>query len=89
MKKMWFVFIIVTILFASCTVSQQREFKTLQSNWSGGLDRILVVYNLDGSVHAKYEGKIDVQYSDGGKVLFDFEGKRYIYYNFPTEVIEK
>lgn len=89
MKKMMLAILAAAILLAGCTASQKRELKTFQSNWSGGLDRIVVVYNLDGTVRAKYEGKIDVQPSEGGKVLFDFEGKRYAYYNFPTEVIEK
>lgn len=89
MKKMMVVVFVAAILLAGCTANQKRGLKTLQSNWSGGLDRILTVYNLDGTVRAKYEGKIDVQPSEGGKVLFDFEGKRYAYYNFPTEVIEK
>lgn len=89
MRKMWFVIFAVAIILSSCTVSQQRELKTFQSNWNGGLDRIVTVYNFDGTVHATFEGKIDIQSSEGGKVLFDFEGKRYIYYNRPVDVIEK
>ncbi len=80
--------LMAVVMLAGCTASQQRELKTLQSNWSG-LDRIVTVYNYDGSILATYEGKIDIQSSEGGKVLFDYEGKRIIYYNMPVSVIEK
>lgn len=87
MKKV--AIVIIAMMFMGCTAGQQRELKTLQSNWSGGLERIVTVYNYDGSVLATYEGKIDIQSSEGGKVLFDYEGKRVIYYNMPISVIEK
>jgi len=88
MKKIALVLVVVFLL-AGCTAEFQREIKTAQSNWTGGLDRILTVYNYNGEVLATYDGKIDIQDSEGGKVLFDFEGKRVIYYNMPISVIEK
>jgi len=92
MKKMT-VALVVLVLLAGLSLngcaSCSRELKTWKSDILGGLDRVLTVYNYDGTVHARYEGKIDIQSSEGGKVLFDFEGKRYTYYNYPTEVIEK
>lgn len=36
---------------------------------------------------ATYEGKIDIDTNDGGYVKFDFNGKRYIYYNCFVESI--
>jgi len=87
MKKI--LILIVIIMLMGCTAGQQRELKTLQSNLTGGLERIVIVYNYDGSVLATYEGKIDIQSSEGGKVLFDYEGKRIIYYNMPISVVEK
>lgn len=36
---------------------------------------------------ATYEGKIDIETNDGGYVKFDFDGKRYIYYNCFVESI--
>lgn len=36
---------------------------------------------------ATYEGKIDIDTNNGGYVKFDFNGKRYIYYNCFVESI--
>ena len=41
----------------------------------------------DGKELATYEGKIDIDTNDGGYVKFDFNGKRYIYYNCFVESI--
>jgi len=87
MKKA--LLLVVVVMLMGCTAGQQRELKTIQSSWAGGLERTITVYNYDGSVLATYEGKIDIQSSEGGKVLFDYEGKRVIYYNMPISVIEK
>lgn len=78
----------VVLSLSSCS-SCSREMKTWQSDISGGLDRIVTVYSLDGKVLQTYEGKIDVQSSEGGKVLFDYNGKRIVWYNTPISVIEK
>lgn len=67
--------------------SLERDIKTHVSDWSGGLYRILNVYDYQGNLIASYTGKIDIQ-SSQSKVLFDLDGKRYVYYNFPVEVIE-
>ena len=72
---------------ASCS-SCNRWNKSCTSDVSGGLDRIVVVYDYQGDVIAKHEGKIDIQ-ENNTKVLFDLDGKRYVYYNCLVEVIEK
>lgn len=69
--------------------SLERFSKTLDSDLNGGLDRTVVIYTYTGEELARYEGKIDLQTTDGGKLLFDLDGKRYIYYNCTVEVIEK
>lgn len=56
---------------------------------NGGLDRILNVYTLDGKLIATYEGKIDIDDNSNGSIMFDLNGKRYVYYNAIIEVIEK
>ena len=70
--------------------STQRSIKDIQSEYTGGLNRIVNVYSYDGKKIATYEGKIDVaeQHTDG-TVKFQLKGKRYIYYNAVAEVIEK
>lgn len=62
--------------------------KNWDSNVNGGLNRIVNVYDYTGNKIATYEGKIDVQQNES-KVLFDLNGKRYVYYNALVEVIEK
>ena len=56
---------------------------------NGSLDRILNVYTIDGKLIATYEGKIDIDDNSNGSVMFDLNGKRYVYYNAIIEVIEK
>lgn len=54
---------------------------------NGGMQRTITVYTADGKELATYEGKIDIDTNDGGYVKFDFNGKRYIYYNCFVESI--
>lgn len=70
-----------------CTASWNRSCVDIKSNWEGGLDRVVNVYTATGELLAHYEGKIDLEKSDGGYLKFDFEGKRYIYYNCFIETI--
>lgn len=63
------------------TASGQRALIDQQSELTGGLERTVTVYTADGNVLAQYEGCIDIEGNNGGYVLFDFEGKRYMYYN--------
>lgn len=69
------------------TESGQRALVDQQSELDGGLDRTITIYTADGNVIAEYSGKIDIEGNDGGYVLFDFEGKRYTYYNCFVESI--
>lgn len=57
------------------------------SNLGNGMERTVTVYTANGDVIAQYEGHIDIDANDGGYVKFDFEGKRYIYYNCFVESI--
>ena len=70
-----------------CTASGQRAITDIKSNFNGGLDRVIRVYTADGQIIAEYEGKIDIGANEGGYVKFDFNGKRYIYYNCFVETI--
>lgn len=71
------------------TASGRRAFVDEKSNLSNGLERTVTVYTADGNILAQYEGKIDVADSDGGYIKFDYDGKRYIYYNCFVETIAK
>jgi len=76
-------------LLGGCTgcATWQRSCKSCQSEISGGLNRTVNVYSYSGDLIATYSGRIDVEENES-KVLFDMDGKRYIYYNAIVEVIE-
>ena len=63
------------------TASGQRSLTDQKSDLDNGLERTVTIYTADGEIIAQYTGKIDIEGNDGGYVLFDYEGKRYTYYN--------
>ena len=84
---LWAVLALCIISVGGCS-SCDRFGKSCASEIDNGLDRIVNVYSYDGDLIATYEGKIDLQTNES-KVLFDLDGKRYVYYNAIVEVIEK
>lgn len=68
------------------TAEGQRAMIDEKSNLQNGIERIVTVYTADGKQLAQYKGKIDISDNDG-YVKFDFDGKRYIYYNCFVESI--
>lgn len=78
MKKL--VLVALTLLtLTSCTESTQRELKSIQSNWTGGLNRRVEVYDYNGGLIKSWEGKFDVKETDRNSVYFDdANGKRVI-----------
>lgn len=72
--------------YFSNTASGRRAMIDQKSDLNNGMDRTITVYTADGKEIAKYEGKIDISSADG-YVKFDFDGKRYIYYNCFVEAI--
>ena len=86
------VSIVVLLLFGMLwyfgnTASGQRMLIDERSELSHGLERVVTVYTADGKVLAQYKGFIDFEQNDGGYVKFDFDGKRYVYYNCFVESI--
>lgn len=69
------------------TASGNRALIDKKSELSGGIERTITVYTADGKIIAQYTGKIDIEGNDGGYVLFDYNGKRYTYYNCFVESI--
>lgn len=67
--------------------SWDRAVTDMKSDVNGGMQRTITVYTADGKELATYEGKIDIKTNDGEYVKFDFDGKRYIYYNCFVESI--
>lgn len=86
------VILILALLFGMRWLFQntaigQRALTDQKSNFSNGLERTVTVYTADGEIIAQYSGKIDIKGNNGGCVIFDFEGKRYGYYNCFVEAI--
>lgn len=76
-----FVMIFMVIIIVLNKASVQRALKSINSEYSGGLDRTVTVYDYDGNEITSYTGKIDVEDAEtGGKVKFDLDGKRTIIY---------
>ena len=65
------------------TESGKRSLKTWQSETTGGIDRTVTVYDINGEEIAKYTGRFDVEESSQEgvvKIKFDCDGKRHIIY---------
>ncbi len=93
MKKWLFrIFAIMTLFSAfglTGCASCERKLKSFNSDLNGGLYRVINVYSLDGDLIASHEGLIDIDDNANGSIMFDLNGKRYVYYNAIVEVIEK
>lgn len=79
--------LVCAIIGATGCSTIERAVTDIKSDVSGGLQRTITVYTADGKKIANYEGKIDIETTSGGYVKFDFDGKRYIYYNCFVETI--
>ena len=65
------------------TESGKRSLKTWQSETTGGIDRTVTVYDINGEEVARYSGRFDVEESSQEgvvKIKFDCNGKRHIIY---------
>lgn len=68
--------IVVSSLLSGCA-SCARMGKTINSNFGGGLDRTVTVYDYNGNMIKSYSGKFDVTDSEN-EVAFDYNNKRVI-----------
>ncbi len=71
----------VIVWYFTGTASGRRTVNDIRSDLGNGLERTITVYTADGKVIDEFHGDIDIEGNDGGYVLFEFEGKRYTYYN--------
>ena len=82
MKKIFIALALVAIAsltMISCSESQQREFKSIRSDWTGGLNRTVTVYDYNGQKIQSWSGRFDVKETDCNSVYFDTaDGKRVI-----------
>jgi hypothetical protein len=81
--------IVLTFSMTGCA-GLTRMGKSIGSDLTGGLDRVVTVYDQNGNVLQTYEGKIDIEDTDyGNKISFDLNGKRIVIYNSTVIVEEK
>lgn len=72
------------------TEGGKRTIKDTQSNISGGIERVITVYDIDGEIIKRYEGRFDVEYNSERIKFDDEEGKRHvIYYTTGTVTIDE
>lgn len=77
---------IFPIWFYSNTEAGKRAMKTQDSNFNNGIEREVIVYDMDGDIIQTYTGKFDIEY-EGERILFDDEnGLRHVIY-FKTGTI--
>lgn len=73
------VLAISLIALCSCTESAQRSLKSIRSNWNGGLERKVEVFDYSGNLIKVYQGKFDVQETSNNYIYFDMaDGRRII-----------
>lgn len=73
--------------YYTVTAEGRRAVIDQQSNINNGLERTINILNADGEVIRTYTGVIDIEGNDGGYVVFDYNGRRYTYYNCYLESI--
>lgn len=60
------------------TVAAKRQWKTTKSNFTGGIDRVVTLYDYQGNVIRQWEGKFDLSDSQTEFFFDDQNGKRVI-----------
>lgn len=63
----------VGLTMTGCTEARKREAKSIRSNWTGGLDRTVTVYDYNGQKIKSWSGRFDVKETDRNSVYFDTE----------------
>lgn len=86
-------FIVGTIIYLN-TESGKRAVKDTQSEFGGGINRTVSVYDVNGELIKTYEGKFDVEVGNSSGnpyIVFDDENnKRHIvYYTTGTILIDE
>ena len=80
----WLIIAIIVLILCICTAkateyvgSVKRFTKGMESNWSGGLKRVVTLYDYNGKILKQWYGKIDMSESE---IETDFivDGRRVI-----------
>ena len=81
------VVLVIMLWYFNNTAAGQWKMIDQKSNLQNGIERVINVYTANGDLIASYKGKIGIADKDGGYIKFDYDGKRYIYYNCFVETI--
>lgn len=79
--------LLITIVTLTGCGSWSRTMKSLSSDFSGGLNRHIVIKNQAGEITYEYEGKIDIEDNDNRIKFIDENDKWTIIYPGQSEVI--
>lgn len=81
MKKNHIILAIVVLTIVctltACGEAWKRQVKSFESNYGGGLDRTITVYDYNGNELRTWSGKFDIS-EDTDVVSFDLDGKRIV-----------
>ena len=83
--------LIVGPIVYSNTESGKRALKDQNSNFNSGIERVVSVYDVNGKLIEKYEGRFDVETNHDNYILFDDEeGRRHIiFYKTGTVIVDE
>lgn len=76
----------IPVWYFQNTASGKRALKSQNSNFNNGIQREIIVYDIEGDVIERYSGKFDIDYSSERILFDDEEGNRHIVY-FKTGTI--
>lgn len=78
-KKIVALALLAVLLITMLTgcASWSRGWKSVTSDFGGGLDRTVTVYDYNGNPIQSWSGKLDMSESEN-EVFFDLNGKRVI-----------
>ena len=76
-----------SVLLGGCA-SCARDMKTISSDWNGGLDRTVTLYDYNGQKMQEWSGKFDLSSNDQEIFFDDQNGKRVIIHGGITVVEE-
>lgn len=80
------IIMMVMIWYYHSTASGRRAYKSQESNFNNGIERVVRVYDVNGQLITEYDGKFDITY-DNDRILFDDQnGKRHVIY-YPTGTV--
>ena len=81
---------IFPIWFYNNTEAGKRDMKTQDSNFNNGIEREVIVYDMDGDIIQTYTGKFDIEYEDE-RILFDDENglRHVIYFKTGTVIVNE